>query len=68
MDQIIIGGKLLYLGHCPVPTCEAKQFTAKTEAGVRTLIRAHLTKNLEDPIHSDIAEKEGWFDTDPLGD
>lgn len=56
------------IGKCPVPRCEAKNFQGPTLAAVRALIKEHLKKNLEDPLHSDIADMEGWFDTDPLGD
>jgi hypothetical protein len=31
-------------------------------------VREHIKLNLEDPNHSDIADMEGWFDQDPLGD
>lgn len=68
MERIVIDNKLVYVGHCPIPACEAKQFIGDTEAVVLTKIREHLTANLEDPIHSDISDTEGWFNPDPLGD
>lgn len=68
MEQVVVDGKTMWAGKCPVPTCSAKQFTALTQPLVLKKIREHLENNLSDPIHSDISETEGWFDPDPLGD
>lgn len=58
---------MTFRAHCPVPTCSDKVFLGETQEAAVELVREHLKRNLEDPLHSDIAESEGWFDTDPLG-
>ena len=62
---------MTYRAYCPLPgECERKEFIAPTEKEAVELVRQHIKANLEDPNHSDIAEKEGWLDPDPdpLGD
>lgn len=60
---------MTYRAYCPVPgPCEHKIFVAPTQQGAVELVRQHMKDSLEDPNHSDIAEGEGWFDPDPLGD
>jgi hypothetical protein len=58
----------IIVAKCPVPRCEHKNFQGASLREAKDLVREHLKANLEDPIHSDIAELEGWFDPDPLGD
>lgn len=68
MQRILVNNVLKWAGYCPLPKCEHKVFTGDTQALVKADILEHLKKNLQDPNHSDIADKEGWFDPDPLGD
>lgn len=59
----------MYVAYCPVPKHQPRlEFTGETPEAAIAAVKKHIEANLEDPNHSDIADTEGWFDPDPLGD
>lgn len=69
METRIVNRVVQKVGRCPVPRCQSKEFVGDNEAAVLIAIREHLRKAMmEDDIHADIVDKEGWLDSDPLGD
>lgn len=70
MERRLINNVLQWVGFCPVPRCQKheKGFTGDNQQDVNEQIRQHLRDAIGDATHSEMAEKEGWFDTDPLGD
>lgn len=59
----------MYLAYCPVVKHQPRlEFTGVTMDEAIEKVREHIKANLEDPNHSEIADMEGWFDPDPLGD
>lgn len=59
----------MYVAYCPVVKHQPRlEFTGATMDEAVVKVKKHIEANLEDPNHSDIADMEGWFDPDPLGD